>query len=472
MIRLRRRKSAEGGDVAEQARRRPPAEGRLETVADGYAIGWAWNPSRPQRPVEVEVVVDGETVAEALAHVKRPDIARAGIGDGRHGFAVPLPEFLTSAPSHEIHVVAGRRKRRLTADESFSTTVRSSDGAWSGTTFVPTGSPAPFVPKVEAPPDPGEGALVGRRGWLFLRDDDNLTLDQLRGRPALSRKGLEAHREALLARRDRLRQLGVPYLFAVAPMKERVNGGLLPEGASLHPVSPVSRLNRVLRDSSAEEALYLLPALVDAREHGRIYHRTDTNWNHRGAFFAYRALMKEIAKRLPSLEPLPVDGAAFVTDFRFRGDLADKPKFSLAGDEFVPFTEDREWEEEADEIDASKLKAKRMPAPKHLEVTGDRAPHFYERPDHEDLPRAILLGDSCCLNLIPWLAEHFRRFTFLWTSELPFEAIELELPDIVIHVISERYLASVPPKPAASEPAKSADESAVGESEPAAGTSP
>jgi hypothetical protein len=47
------------------------------------------------------------------------------------------------------------------------------------------------------------------------------------------------------------------------------------------------------------------------------------------------------------------------------------------------------------------------------------------------------MGDSSCLNLIPWLAEHFSRFVFLWTTQPPYEALELEMPDVLIHVASE-----------------------------------
>ena len=56
------------------------------------------------------------------------------------------------------------------------------------------------------------------------------------------------------------------------------------------------------------------------------------------------------------------------------------------------------------------------------------------------MPRAVLIGDACCLPLIQLLAEHFSRFVFLWTVDPPLEAIELEMPDIVIQVVSERFL--------------------------------
>jgi hypothetical protein len=100
--------------------------------------------------------------------------------------------------------------------------------------------------------------------------------------------------------------------------------------------------------------------------------------------------------------------------------------------------------EEIEVADISALRALRMPAPEHLEVTGERAPHLYEIEEAPELPRAVLVGDTHGLKLIPWLAEHFSRFVFLWAGlELPLETIELEAPDIVIQVVSESRLVHV-----------------------------
>ncbi|HEY6551051.1 MAG TPA: hypothetical protein VIY71_07625 [Solirubrobacterales bacterium] len=420
------------------------AEGRLEAVVDGRAVGWAWDPQHPEKAVEVEVLVDGRPVASGVADVERPVLAQAGMGDGRYGFYVPLPEELSAEPSHSIRVTAGPDRAAVLPIEMFETMVRTSDAAWNGTTFVPEGSSdfkPPFVPAEEPPPDPGEAALVGKRDWLFPRDDANLTLDQLNGAPLLSAAAVELRREIVSKRYQRLRGLRIPYLFAVAPMKERLYEKFLPDGLSLHPDQPVRELNAALRDLNGGEILDLLPALRACRRGGRVFPRTDSNWSDRGAFFAYRELIREAGKRVIDLGyPLLYDEANFLTRQGFRGDLADKPKRTFLDGELGATENGKQWEEQIEVADVSKLRALRMPAPQHLEVTPGRAPHLYEIPDEVELPRAVLVGDSCCLALIPWLAEHFRRFVFLSSPELPLEAIELEMPDILIHVVSERLL--------------------------------
>jgi alginate O-acetyltransferase complex protein AlgJ len=424
------------------------AEGRLEAVVDGRALGWAWDPERPEQAVEVEVVVDGRPVASGVADVERPILVEAGMGDGRYGFYVPLPEDLSGDPLHTIRVTAGPNRDRVLPIEGFETMVRTPDPAWSRTTFVPEGAGdgrTPFVPEAEPPVDPGEAALVGRRDWLFLRDDANLTAEQLAGAPLLLPEDVERRCEALAERHRSLRELRIPYLFAAAPMKERVYGRFLPEGLALHPRHPVKQLNAALRRLNGGDVLDLLPALRDGRRDGRVFPRTDSNWSARGAFFAYRELIKEAGKRVIDLDdPLLPGEAAFVSQPGFRGDLAAKPKLAAVDGELAPVEPESELQEEIAVTDVSRLRALRMPAPQHLEVTPGHAPRLYEIPDEPRLPRAVLVGDACCPPLIPWLAEHFRRLVFLWTPEPPLEAIELEMPDVVIHVVSERLLVHGP----------------------------
>ena len=65
-------------------------------------------------------------------------------------------------------------------------------------------------------------------------------------------------------------------------------------------------LVRYLRDHSTVPVLDLRPALREARTRERIYHRTDTHWNDRGAFVAYDAIIRALGVAGP-----PVPRAAF-----------------------------------------------------------------------------------------------------------------------------------------------------------------
>ena len=91
-------------------------------------------------------------------------------------------------------------------------------------------------------------------------------------------------------------------------------------------------------------------------------------------------------------------------------------------------------------MDAAALVAQRMPAPQHIEVPGGRAPLLYELPKDAEQPRIGLVGHPCALPLVPWLAERSRRLVVFQTAMPPLEPLELEYPDVVLHVLDERLL--------------------------------
>jgi len=67
--------------------------------------GWAWAPDWPGAAVAAEARLDGRVVAVAAADQNRPDLAAAGIGEGRHGFTIRFEAGLLEG-AHRL-VVAG-----------------------------------------------------------------------------------------------------------------------------------------------------------------------------------------------------------------------------------------------------------------------------------------------------------------------------------------------------------------------------
>ncbi len=66
--------------------------GHLDDAGDGTLRGWAQDPDRPEVPVCLEILVDGAVLGHAVANLFRADLAEAGLGSGRHGFAFALPD--------------------------------------------------------------------------------------------------------------------------------------------------------------------------------------------------------------------------------------------------------------------------------------------------------------------------------------------------------------------------------------------
>lgn len=84
---------------------RPPSgacEGFIDFIGKNRTFGWAWCRAEPERPVDVEIRIDGQPVVVARADRFRPDLARAGVGSGCHGFDVTLPEPLSAEEKHRV----------------------------------------------------------------------------------------------------------------------------------------------------------------------------------------------------------------------------------------------------------------------------------------------------------------------------------------------------------------------------------
>ena len=68
--------------------------GCFERIDGGWAVGWVTDRRVPQRPVTVELVVDGQTVNAALANHPRQDVFSAGLGVEVCGFRLSVPNTI------------------------------------------------------------------------------------------------------------------------------------------------------------------------------------------------------------------------------------------------------------------------------------------------------------------------------------------------------------------------------------------
>jgi cephalosporin hydroxylase len=65
-------------------------EGSVDGCDEGVLRGWVLDTLQPERPVTVEVVIDGVLMATALARLERADVLAAGKQNGHCGFSIPL----------------------------------------------------------------------------------------------------------------------------------------------------------------------------------------------------------------------------------------------------------------------------------------------------------------------------------------------------------------------------------------------
>jgi hypothetical protein len=79
-------------------------QGRLERADRKVIAGWARDEARPGERVELEVLIDDESAGTLIARSLRPDLAKAGVGDGAHAFWLYLPQGLSPLAGHTVRV--------------------------------------------------------------------------------------------------------------------------------------------------------------------------------------------------------------------------------------------------------------------------------------------------------------------------------------------------------------------------------
>lgn len=80
--------------------------GYVEALTETAALGWAWRSGLDERLV-VELRLGEQALVRGCADSMRDDLARSGIGDGRHAFTLPVPEAMRGR-THEMRVFVVR----------------------------------------------------------------------------------------------------------------------------------------------------------------------------------------------------------------------------------------------------------------------------------------------------------------------------------------------------------------------------
>lgn len=270
--------------------------------------------------------------------------------------------------------------------------------------------------------------LLGQHGWCYIVEP-NLVLSKS---GPFTTEQLEIIRKTLELRQQWLAQRGCRYLFFIAPDKQTIYPEHLP--ARRIPNPKVSRLDQLvchLRSHSTVPIVDIREDLRQAKKSEQLYFKMDTHWNDRGAFIAYQALGRQLARWFPDIEPL--SRAAFRETTSTRDcDLA------------LMLGKNTTEEESLDLTPILPRHAHHVQPPPRLDWGNYlHLPPFAVEQDDPRLPRAVIFHDSFFLILSPFASEHFRRVAFYWDDFFHTEVIEREKPAVVIQELVERKLESL-----------------------------
>jgi GT2 family glycosyltransferase len=394
--------------------------GDLEAVTDERGItvhGWAFGKDR--QAVAAEVVDEaGRVLGRAPIGLDRPDVVH-GVGEVpgalRSGFMVRLEP---RRPGRETLAI------RIFSEDGGSEVLGTFEVS-AGFGGDPDADGPGWVCSVDSP-ERGR-VVIGREGWLFLQEDRNDALGQHTGRVRFSPQDKESLAALLRERRAVVESYGSIWITAVVPDKEAVYAEFLPPD-----IAPVARRPEhdflEIAEAEGAAAIYLLDDLRAAKAQGDLYMRTDTHWNHRGAFVAYQAVCREIAARGLDLELVDPRSISWIEQ-PVQGDLGSKlyPEIVEGKDVFPRL--------------AGRVRGELV---YDNRVRNHGMVLIHQQRDRDDLPTCMVFGESFAPPLVNFLKESFGRVIFVHTSMLVADLIERECPDVVLSVPTERFLISVP----------------------------
>ncbi len=153
------------------------------------------------------------------------------------------------------------------------------------------------------------GVIMGRQGWLYYTWVPGQAPRPAGAPAAFSTARLEAWRRLFESRRDWLARRHIPYLIVIPPDKELIYPEFLPAwAAGMGNQADLDCFMQYMKANTRLPILDLRPPLLEAKKTERPYLLTDIHWNQYGALFASRAIIGALARDLPGLKPLRLDG--------------------------------------------------------------------------------------------------------------------------------------------------------------------
>jgi hypothetical protein len=254
--------------------------------------------------------------------------------------------------------------------------------------------------------------------------------DYAEGRPFTAAE-LEIWRRTLQNTSDWLEAHGIAYLFVISPDKHLVYPEFMPATIRRAAVSRIDQLVTHLRTHASVRVLDLRPALLEAKARERIYHRTDTHWNDRGAFVGYQEIVAALAAAVPELRQ--------PSRIAFEPRAARSAGLDLAG--MMGLTHALEEEDLV-------LVPRRPTTVRIVEPLHPNRRLMHARIITESAgpgPRAVVFMDSFGAGLVPFLSEQFSRAVYLWQNHMDPGIVLKERPRIVIQEWVGRRLSTLLP---------------------------
>lgn len=148
--------------------------------------------------------------------------------------------------------------------------------------------------------------VEGDEQWFFLGNFNNKVLDNSFGMNKYSDIDLYQMKQNILDLKTYLKSIGVDFYCVVVPDKSTIYRDKLPYKLTDRK-TPLSQFLSIIKPKDSLNMVDLRQTLAKAKDSTILYHKTDTHWNHTGAYLAYLDVIKHLKKTDTQIEAIPLN---------------------------------------------------------------------------------------------------------------------------------------------------------------------
>ena len=274
-------------------------------------------------------------------------------------------------------------------------------------------------------------ALDLNNGWAVVGDAFSDALSESKAMVIFSKSELKYLKKKIKSQNDWLKNKGIKFYIAIAPNK-------LTTYDTLIPITRRDRNSKLQQlDSLCKElGIRFINMGEKFKENDslQLYHKTDTHWNHMGAFLGYEASMDVIKKDF--------------SNNTFREDKLDRlnrdSTLEFLGDLNVMLKKETKEEWQHLEFNSSVCAEQipdRLSVPKGY--YGDPTKYGTRFKNQEMSLKFLVFGDSFMGYCKSFFVENFKETVFIWDHIFNTELINKEQPDIVFFEFVERNIDNI-----------------------------
>lgn len=270
-------------------------------------------------------------------------------------------------------------------------------------------------------------AIDIHNGWKFLGNKFSNALSESKGILNFDKKELNTLKKHILDKKKWLDERDIKFYISIAPNKHTIYGDMIP----ITKGNKKTKFEQLDSLCKAIDVPFINLGEFFPKDSIRLYHKTDSHWNHLGGFYASKAAMTRISNDFSSvnfnMNPLSdyeieqfnsnigdLNGMLFIE--KNEEFINPKPKFEYS------------WVEQPKELT--------IPSPYHFD---DKNYEFRYTSDVNDL-KIVIMRDSFFGALKEFIANDFGETVCIWRHNFDKALFELEKPDIILYEIVERNI--------------------------------